>query len=117
MCGGPARPFSNRRSVMNELDEPRWQAGLARLLDGEPEPGDGEMVADAMRHDPEVCREVSGLFAVDALLWQNTELSAENFVEALAERITDRKDENFARQVRNALPSGAGIWRRNRWWM
>jgi hypothetical protein len=97
---------------MSTPEPPPWEASLARLLDGEPEPADGELLAEAMRRDPELLREATGLLAVDELLRQCAELTADSFVQAFSERIADSKDEEFLRQVRSALPARPP---RNRW--
>lgn len=96
---------------MNSLVE----AALTRLLDGEPEPGDGELLAQAMREDAALRREVSGLLAVDDLLRQNAELSEHDFTDALAERLADDADESFARRVQTALPSQHRSRQKYRW--
>ena len=89
---------------MNQPAREQWEAALARWLDGEPEPGDGELLAAAMRQDPAALREVSGLLAVDELLRQHAELSPEDFQEAFAERLAADADRAFVRRLQKSLP-------------
>lgn len=93
----------------------QFEAALTRLLDGEPEPGDGELLAQAMRENPAIRREVSGLLAVDELLRQNAELSEDDFANALAERLADNADEGFVQRMHTALPGRLGFWQKSRW--
>jgi hypothetical protein len=101
---------------MSHPEKERYEAALARMLDGEPEPGDGELLARAMRQDPALLREASGLFAVDELLRQNSELSEADFAGAVAARLAANLDQTFAGRVQNALPSRSkNRWRSGRW--
>jgi hypothetical protein len=105
---------------MNTSNSPpsqAWEDALARLLDAEPEPGDSEWLAEAMRRDPALRREMTGLLAIDDLLRQNAELSPEHFVQAFKVRIADAKDDDFVRQVRDALPQRQPAKGQRRWWM
>jgi len=94
---------------------PPLEAALTRLLDGEPEPGDGELLAQAMRENAAFRREVSGLLAVDDLLRQNAELSEHDFADSLAERLADSADDSFVQRVQTALPSQPSFWPKPRW--
>ena len=91
------------------------EAALARLLDGEPEPGDGELLAAAMTRDPALRRDVSGLLAIDDLLRQNAELSPHDFVEAVAERLAAESDQTFVHKVRTSLPGQSRVHGSRRW--
>lgn len=100
---------------MNAADRALFDAALARLLDGEPEPGDGERLAQAMRADPKALREVTGLLAVEELLRQNAEISEDEFAETFAARLGASGDERFVQQVRSSLPNTSSFWRRHGW--
>lgn len=101
---------------MNHPDRAQVEAALSRLLEGEPEPGDGEMLSRAMHQDSVLLREASGLLAVDELLRQNSELSEDDFAGAIAARLAANLDQTFVGRVQSALPSGlTRRWRRGRW--
>jgi hypothetical protein len=91
-----------------------WEAPAARWLDGEPEPGDGELLADAVRRDPMLLRELSGLSALDDLLRQNADPTADGFADSLAERLAADTDRSFARRVEQSLPGRSPV-RRSRY--
>ncbi len=94
----------------------QYEAALGRLLDGEPEPGDGNLLAEAMRQDPALLREASGLFAVDELLRQNSELSEDDFAGAVAARLAANLDSTFVARIQGALPNASKKrWRIGRW--
>jgi ferric-dicitrate binding protein FerR (iron transport regulator) len=99
---------------MNQTERSTIEAALARLLEGEPEPDDGPLLARAMEGDPALCREVSGLLAVDDLLRQNTELSGHDFSDTLAQRLLAANDRAFVEKVSAALPIQRPAPRRGR---
>jgi hypothetical protein len=102
---------------MNCAERAQFEAALARMVEGEPEPGDGESLARAMREDAALRREVSGIFVVDDLLRQHAELSAEDFAEAFVERLADDADVEFADRVKGALPIPVPFWQHRGWRM
>ncbi|HEY2156293.1 MAG TPA: iron dicitrate transport regulator FecR, partial [Isosphaeraceae bacterium] len=63
------------------------EAVLARFLEGEPEPGDGEALAAAMVGDPDFAREVARLLMLDDLLRQGAMPDERAFVESLKIRL------------------------------
>ena len=63
------------------------EQALARFLDDEPEPSDGELLADAMKLDGAFEREVMGMLIVDDLLRQNSLPDDRAFVESLNLRL------------------------------
>ena len=96
---------SGRRRRVNQPAREPWEVALARWLDGEPEPGDGDLLAAALRQDPAALREVSGLLAVDELLQQHAELTPGSFQDALAERLAASADQTFVRHMQKSLPT------------
>lgn len=84
--------------------KPDFEAALARFLDGESEPDDGELLARQMKESPEMLRMVSGMLAIDDLLRQQAEPRPESFVEAFVERLeAEASAEGFVRRVDAAL--------------
>lgn len=71
-------------------------AVLARFLDGEPEPGDGERLAVAMKEDSTFAQEVVRLLTVDDLLRQCAVPDEQAFVEALRLRLGDEESDGGA---------------------
>ncbi len=64
-----------------------YESALARLLEGEPEPDDGELIVRAVRAHPELLREVSGALVIDDLLRQQAEPDHAAFTEAFATQV------------------------------
>jgi hypothetical protein len=58
-------------SIMAESDRTSIDEALARFLDGETEPGDGELLAEAMRAEGRFADEVRRLLMIDDLLRQD----------------------------------------------
>jgi hypothetical protein len=73
----------------NEIDQ-----ALARFLDDEPEPSDGELLAAAMTSDAGFEREVIGMLIVDDLLRQNSLSDDRAFVESLNLRLDGEGERN-----------------------
>ena len=71
----------------SESDRPSRDEALARFLDSEPEPGDGELLAGAMRSDERFAREVVRLLTVDDLLRQGASPDDRAFLDALELRL------------------------------
>lgn len=91
---------------MNAVSDTEFEAALSRLLDDEPEPGDGATVARAARQSPERLRRVSGLLALDDLLRQSFEPDARAFEDALFHRLdASSADDTFAVRVESAIQS------------
>jgi hypothetical protein len=93
-----------------------YEAALARLLDGEPEPGDGELVARALQEDPGLIREVSGAFALDDLLRQHAEPDRGAFRDAFAASVqTDSRDRPFVDRIASAVDARTRPVSRRAW--
>ncbi len=85
-------------TAMDEADSnAAYEAALARYLDGEPEPGDGALIAAALRASPARVRELSGLAAIEELLRQHAGPGADAFVDGLVERLGDAFDYKYVR--------------------
>jgi hypothetical protein len=79
---------------MPEPEQIEFEQALARFLDDEPEPGDGELLADAMTSDEAFEREVIGMLIVDDLLRQNSLPDDRAFVESLNLRLGAEGERN-----------------------
>ena len=79
---------------MTDLDPDRdgIDKALARFLDGEPEPEDGELLTQAMRADDRFAREVVRLLVVDDLLRQDALSDDAAFIEEEEEGDPDVTD-------------------------
>lgn len=99
---------------MNTTPPPdELQAAHARVIEGEAEPGDDELVAAALRNDPTLLEMTRRQMLVDALLRQEAEpASSEAFVAGVASRLfpESRADDDFVRRVGQALPRSASRW-------
>jgi hypothetical protein len=104
---------------------PRDEA-LSRFLDGEPEPGDAEILLEAMRQDPGFADQIAHLLAVDDLLRQGHEPDPTTFAEALRSRLdAEENADPFIRSVLDRIgPQPAqparprrGPWRQALPWM
>src|SRR3954465_9819000 len=85
-------------------------AARARFRDGEPEPNDGAVLAEAMRADERFAREVARLLMVDDLLRQVAVPDDRAFLEALRVRLAAERDggqflRRMARRVRRGATS------------
>src|SRR4051812_31753771 len=94
---------------MSDSDRNAIDGALARFLDGEPEPGDGALLAEAMRSDRTFASEVSRLLMVDDLLRQCAVPDDRAFLEALEMRLADERGggaflQEFERRVRRDAP-------------
>lgn len=80
---------------------------LARFLDGDPEPSDGERLADAMRGDQEFAREVIRLLTVDDLLRQCAVPDDLAFLESFQLRLNGESGgDGFAGEFARRLRAG-----------
>jgi Concanavalin A-like lectin/glucanases superfamily/FecR protein len=86
---------------MTDIDPNRdgIDKALARFLDGEPEPEDGELLTQAMRADDRFAREVVRLLVVDDLLRQDALSDDAAFIDSLKIRLdaTPSEDEVLRR--------------------
>jgi len=100
---------------MTEPDRNAIDEALARYLDGEPEPGDIDLLAEAMRADERFARQVSRLLMVDDLLRQRAMRDAPAFLEVLEARLVAEQDGGrFLRVLARRLRRG-GIPAPRRW--
>jgi hypothetical protein len=88
---------------------------LARYLDGETEPDDGELLAEAMRADGRFADEVRRLLMIDDLLRQDALQDGRAFQESVAMRLSADRDggeflERFKQRVRHGGPSVPPRW-------
>jgi Concanavalin A-like lectin/glucanases superfamily/FecR protein len=72
---------------MTDADRDAIDEALARFLDGEPEPEDGELLASAMRADDRFAREVVRLLVLDDLLRQDSLADDGAFLDSLKIRL------------------------------
>ena len=80
---------------------------LARFLDGEPEPDDGALLAEAMRADEHFAREVGRLLMVDDLLRQSGAPDDRAFLDAFALRLAaEREGGEFVREFERRVRDG-----------
>ncbi len=94
---------------MDDATQQAFEAALARLIEGEPEPGDAELITRMLADAPELLRSVSGILAVDDFLRQQAEPRAEAFVEGVAARIAaEQSDEQFVDRVDAAIAQRCG---------
>src|SRR4051794_13232416 len=92
---------------MTEPDRNAIDEALARYLDGEPEPGDINLLAEAMRADERFARQVSRLLMVDDLLRQRARRGAQAFLEVLEARLAAERDGGrFLRELARRLRRG-----------
>ena len=81
------------------------QAALTRLIEGEAEPHDDEMVTEMLHNRPELRAQLRQQLQLDALLRLEAEPTAEAFVENVAARMRPPVDEaSFLQRVSAALP-------------
>ncbi len=73
---------------MNDPDRHAIDEALARFLDGEPEPDDGELLARTMRADDQFAREVVHLLVLDDLLRQDGQADDGAFLDSLKIRLS-----------------------------
>ncbi len=103
---------------MAEPDRTLIDEALARFLDGEPEPDDGEMLVEAMRADEPFAREVSRLLMVDDLLRQVAAPDDRAFLEALALRLdAEQRGGEFVQEFERRVRDGAAPAPRRRAWL
>ncbi len=109
---------------MNDRERIAIEQALARFLDGEPEPSDGEVLATALKDDPAFEREVVLMLMVDDLLRQHAVPHERAFVESLEMRLASEADDRaFLRRLRRRLDDeGAAVrpirpWRRPVFWL
>jgi len=105
---------------MAEFAPTSIDAVLARFLDGEPEPRDGERLASAMREDPRFAQEVVRLLTVDDLLRQSAVPDDHAFLESLKLRLDEGQGggefaEAFERRLRASQLPGSRWGSRRRW--
>ena len=92
-------------STTSHEESEELNAALARLIEGESEPGDDSRIAAAMRNDAALTEALRGQLMHDELLRQEAEPSAEAFVEAVAARLQPSvSDEAFVSRIAQALP-------------
>lgn len=102
---------------MEADDRIRFDAALARFLEGEPEPDDGRLIAQAAQQDPARLRQIADLLEVDALLRQHAEPQTSAFIEAFSEGLqASSSGERFIDHVSRALDGRCAI-RRDRAWL
>src|SRR5262245_11396889 len=82
---------------MSDPERNEIEQALARFLDDEPEPTDGERLADAIASDEAFEREVLGMLIVDELLRQNSLPDDRAFVESLNLRLDAEIDADAER--------------------
>ena len=105
---------------MDAATQEYFDAVMARLLEGEPEPGDGVWLAELIRRDAAAARQVTGLLEIDALLRQEMEPDAEAFPESVRIRLENEVEgEVFGRRVARMVsgsrdPLGV-LWRNLHW--
>jgi len=83
---------------------------IGRLVDGEPLPGDAEVVAETLASRPEALARLERQLAVDALLYDQAGPDAEAFVDAVRVAIeAEASRPAFVKKVRAAIfgPAGA----------
>lgn len=91
------------------VDRSRVDEALGRVLEGEAEPGDVEVLVAAMRRDEHFAREVIRLFAVDDLLRQSHEPDGGAFTAAVRTRLAaEDSADTFTRTVLEQLPAADG---------
>jgi Concanavalin A-like lectin/glucanases superfamily/FecR protein len=79
---------------MTDADRDAIDEALARFLDGEPEPEDGELLASAMRADDRFAREVVRLLVLDDLLRQDSLADDGAFLDSLKIRLGSAPSED-----------------------
>ncbi len=104
---------------MNDMERIEIEQALARFLDGEPEPSDGEMLAVALKADQAFEREVVLMLMVSDLLRQHAVPNEHSFVESLKLRLaSDSEDGEFMREFSRRLKyeesSVRSVWPRRR---
>jgi hypothetical protein len=103
----------------DESQPQELEAAMVRFLDGESEPGDGELLARAACDDPQVGRQLTGLLALDDLLRQRAEPAAEAFTDAVLERLrAEQTGDEFVSRLEQSLtaPRTGWIQRQGRAW-
>ena len=103
----------------DESQPQELEAAMVRFLDGESEPGDGELLARAARDDPQVGRQLTGLLALDDLLRQRAEPAADAFTDAVLERLrAEQPGDEFVSRLEQSLtaPPTGRIRRQGRPW-
>src|SRR4051794_29227990 len=98
---------------MSSADRDSIDETLARFLDGEPEPNDGALLAEAMRSDERFAREVARLLEVDDLIRQGAEPDERAFLEALKLRLsTEHGGGAFLQELERRVRRGTSVPRR-----
>jgi hypothetical protein len=93
---------------MSEPDRNAIDEALARYLDGEPEPGDIELLAVAMHDDERFARQVGRLLMVDDLIRQRAMRDTQAFLEVLETRLAAERDGGrFIRELARRLRRGS----------
>jgi hypothetical protein len=86
------------------------EQALARFLEGEPEPGDGAILAEAIKRDPAFAAEVRRLLHVDDLLRQAHEFDDGAFADAILTRLDTEEDgDAFTQSVAKQIPDAAPL--------
>src|SRR4051794_14260795 len=102
---------------MSEPDRNAIDEALARYLDGEPDPGDLDLLAETMRADQGFARKVGRLLQVDDLIRQGVRVDQQAFLDVLEARLTaEREGGQFLRElVRRLRRDGFPVPRRWPW--
>lgn len=93
---------------------------LARFLDGDPEPSDGELLAAAMRDNPDFAQQVIRLLTVDDLLRQCAVPDDQAFLESLKLRMNLNgvtEGDGFAGEFERRLGASELRFRSDRPWL
>ena len=104
---------------MNDTNRIEIDQALARFLDGELEPSDGEVLAVALEADKAFEREFVLMLMVNDLLRQHAVPNEHGFVESLKSRLaSDSEDGEFMRKLSRRLEyeksAGRPVWPRQR---
>jgi hypothetical protein len=107
---------------MADAERTEIDLALARFLDGEPEPSDGETLAGAMLADAEFVREVVRLLMLDELLHQQQLPDDRSFLDSFKLRLgVEAGDADFLdklkRRVRGLDGPATGRLRSPSWWI
>src|SRR3954447_16012909 len=102
---------------MSEPDRNAIDEALARYLDGEPDPGDLDLLAEAMRADEGFARKVGRLLLIDDLIRQRVRRDAQAFLDVLEARLAaEREGSRFLREfARRLRRDGFSVPRRWPW--
>ena len=118
---------------MDAQERSAYENALARLLEGEPEPDDGELIARTVRDHPDLRHGLSGALVIDELLRQHAEpnpaafsaafvtqvqaaSSGGRFVERIATVINERPARGTSSWLPWSLALAAGLLAVISWW-